>query len=331
MSALSLSAWLPWMLLVFIAVSLLLHGAWLIWDGTMRSRRRMSLRWARFHEPSAARMRSGSGRAFAGDLPGERLAGADVRTGGRRLLRWLDQPLRDAQLRWRTPQVLLAWSVIGLPVAGVGLVPGVPVVLVLPVLGLMLAVPWLYAARVIRRRAAQIQSQLADAVDLVARALRAGHALAAALRMVADQAPAPISVEFATVCDQIGFGVPADQALREMAVRSRSDDLRYVVTAVLLQRETGGNLAELLDNIAGLVRQRQQLRHSVRALSAEGRLSAWILGILPFALAGVISVINPDLLSLLWTDPAGRAMAGGAIFMMMLGILIMRQLVQVRA
>ena len=331
MSALSLSAWLPWMLLVFIAVSLLLHGAWLIWDGTMRSRRRMSLRWARFHDPSAARMRSGSERALVGDLPGERLAGAGARIGGRRLLGWLDQPLRDAQFRWRTPQVLLGGGAIGLPVAGLGLVLGVPVVLVLPVLGLMLAVPWLYAARVIRRRAAQIQGQLADAVDLVARALRAGHALASALRMVADQAPAPISLEFATVCDQIGFGVPADQALREMAVRSRSDDLRYVVTAVLLQRETGGNLAELLDNIAGLVRQRQQLRHSVRALSAEGRLSAWILGILPFALAGVISVINPALLSLLWTDPAGRAMAGGALFMMVLGILIMRQLVQVRA
>lgn len=329
MSTPSVGAWLPWLLLVFIAVSLLLHGAWLIWDGTLRQRRRMSLRWARFHQPSTAQGRSGS--AYVGEPPGARLAGADTSISGRRLVRWLDQRLRDAQFRWRTPQVLLAWLMIGLPVGGAGLVLGVPAVLVLPVLFFMLAIPWFYAARVIRRRGAQIQNQLADAVDLVARALRAGHALASALRMVADQAPAPISVEFATVCDQIGFGVPADQALREMAVRSRSDDLRYVVIAVLLQRETGGNLAELLDNIAGLVRQRQHLRQSVRALSAEGRLSAWILGILPFALAGVIAVINPELLSLLWTDPAGRAMAAGALFMMALGILIMRQLVQVRA
>ena len=331
MSTPSVGAWLPWLLLVFIAVSLLLHGAWLIWDGTLRQRRRMSLRWARFHQPSKDDAPSGSGSAYASEPSGARFAGADTRIGGRRLLRWLDQPLRDAQFRWRTQQVLFAWLMIGLPGAGAGLMLGVPAQLLLPALCMMLAIPWLYAVRLARRRGAQIQSQLADAVDLVARALRAGHALASALRMVADQAPAPISVEFATVCDQIGFGVPADQALREMAVRSRSEDLRYVVIAVLLQRETGGNLAELLDNIAGLVRQRQQLRHSVRALSAEGRLSAWILGILPFALAGVIAVINPELLSLLWTDPAGRAMAAGALLMMALGILIMRQLVQVRA
>ncbi len=329
MSTPSVGAWLPWLLLVFIAVSLLLHGAWLIWDGTLRQRRRMSLRWARFHQPSTAQGRSGS--AYVGEPPDSRPAGTGAGISGRHLVRWLDQRFRDAQLKWRTPQVLLAWCLIGLPVAGAGLLLGVPGVLMLTALFLTLTIPWLYATRVIRRRGVQIQNQLADAVDLVARALRAGHALASSLRMVADQAPAPISVEFATVCDQIGFGVPADQALREMAARSRSDDLRYVVIAVLLQRETGGNLAELLDNIAGLVRQRQQLRHSVRALSAEGRLSAWILGILPFALAGVIAVINPELLSLLWTDPAGRAMAGGALFMMILGILIMRQLVQVRA
>jgi tight adherence protein B len=116
-----------------------------------------------------------------------------------------------------------------------------------------------------------------------------------------------------------------------MATRSRSEDLRYFVIAVLLQRETGGNLAELLDNIAALVRQRQQLRQSVRALSAEGRLSAWILSILPFALAGAIAVINPELLSLLWTDPAGRAMSASALLMMVTGILVMRRLIRVRA
>jgi tight adherence protein B len=127
------------------------------------------------------------------------------------------------------------------------------------------------------------------------------------------------------------LGVPADEALRGMAARSRSEDLRYFVIAVLLQRETGGNLAEVLDNISGLVRQRHQLRQSVRALSAEGRLSAWILGILPFALAGVISFINPDLMSLLWTDPAGRLLCGTAIFMMAIGIFLMRQIVRVRA
>jgi len=215
--------------------------------------------------------------------------------------------------------------------AAVALLLGLPVALVLPAWLDLGSLPWIHAVRITRRRVAQIQEQLGDAVDLIARALRAGHALASALRMVADQAPAPISREFASVCEQIGFGVPADEALREMATRSRSEDLRYFVIAVLLQRETGGNLAELLDNIAAMVRQRQQLRQSVRALSAEGRLSAWILSILPFALAGAIAVINPELLSLLWTDPAGRAMSASALLMMVTGILVMRRLIRVRA
>jgi tight adherence protein B len=328
MSAASAESWVPLLVLVFVAVSLLLHGAWLIWDQTVRKSRGLSMRWQRFHPragsaadatragrngPGAARARGGAWRARAVSLD------------------WLDRPLRDANIRWRASQVLIVVMATGAALAAVALLLGLPAALVLPAWLVLGAIPWIHAARITRRRVAQIQEQLGDAVDLIARALRAGHALASALRMVADQAPAPISQEFATVCEQIGFGVPADEALREMATRSRSEDLRYFVIAVLLQRETGGNLAELLDNIAALVRQRQQLRQSVRALSAEGRLSAWILSILPFALAGAIAVINPELLSLLWTDPAGRAMSASALLMMVTGILVMRRLIRVRA
>ena len=328
MSVLLSSDSLPLLLLVFIAVSLLLHGAWLIWDEKVRRPRRLGSRWSKFHTGFAPASRSGRGDLEAPGVTGV-LAGTAAREQG--LLARLERPFREAGLTWRASRLLPLTLVMGLAALSGGVLLGVPLFAPLPLLALLVASPWLYAARLRRIRAARIQQQLGDAVDLVARALRAGHALASALRMVADQAPAPIGPEFAGACEQIGFGVPADEALRQMAARSQSEDLRYFTIAVLLQRETGGNLAELLDNIAALVRQRQQLRQSVRALSAEGRLSAWILGILPFALAGVISLINPDLLSLLWTDPAGRVISLGALLMMAAGILIMRQMVRVRA
>jgi len=328
MSAVPGNLWAPLLALVFVAVSLLLFGAWLIWDQTVRKSRGLTTRWQRFHPRTGADSRetragwhaSGAARSY-GSAWRTRAVSLD----------WLDRPLRDANIRWRASQVLMVVMTLGSAGAAVALLLGLPVALVPPAWLVLGSLPWIHAVRITRRRVAQIQEQLGDAVDLIARALRAGHALASALRMVADQAPAPISQEFASVCEQIGFGVPADEALREMATRSRSEDLRYFVIAVLLQRETGGNLAELLDNIAAMVRQRQQLRQSVRALSAEGRLSAWILSILPFALAGAIAVINPELLSLLWTDPAGRAMSASALLMMVTGILVMRRLIRVRA
>lgn len=180
------------------------------------------------------------------------------------------------------------------------------------------------------RRLARIEPQLADAVELVARALRAGHGLPHALRMLANEGPQPLAEEFSVACDQIGFGVPVDEALRALADRIASDDLRCFVIAVVLQRETGGNLGETLDKISALIRQRQRLRQMVRALSAEGRMSAWILGLLPFGLAGAIGIINPALLSVLWTDPAGRAMSAASLSMMIAGLLAMRRIVRVR-
>lgn len=187
------------------------------------------------------------------------------------------------------------------------------------------ATPWMRA-----RRLARVEPQLADAIDLIVRALRAGHGLPHALRMVSEEAPQPLGYEFEKVCDQIRFGVPVDEALRSLAMRNPSDDIRCLVIAVVLQRETGGNLAEALGTIASLVRDRQRLRQRIKALSAEGRLSAWILGLLPFCLAGAIAVINPQLLATLWTDPAGRLVSGAALIMMVVGLIAMRFIIRVR-
>ena len=175
-----------------------------------------------------------------------------------------------------------------------------------------------------------IELQLPDALDLMARAMLAGHAFPSGVQMVGNEMPEPVAGEFRIVFDEINFGISVQDALTNLATRVPSTDLRYFVISVLIQRETGGNLAELLSNISALIRARLKLLGAVRVLSAEGRLSALILTVLPFALAGVINFINPKFLSVLWTDPAGLKVSGGALFIMLLGIFWMWRIIKIR-
>jgi tight adherence protein B len=192
------------------------------------------------------------------------------------------------------------------------------------------AAPTLYVLRARSQRLLAIERQLPDAIDLMARALRAGHAFPTALRMVGDEMADPIGAEFGTVFDEINYGVTPQDALLNLVTRVPSTDLKYFIVAVLIQRDTGGNLAELLDNISAIVRARLKLMGHVRTLSAEGRLSAWILGLLPFVTAGVIWVVNPAFIAVLWTDPIGPNLVLGALLMMAFGVLWMRQIIRIR-
>lgn len=186
----------------------------------------------------------------------------------------------------------------------------------------------LFAAR--RRRLLMLEQQLPDALDLMGRALRAGHAFSAALGMVGTESAEPLAGEFRTTFDETNFGIPLPEALLNLATRVPSADLSYFVIAVLLQRETGGNLTELLANLSSLMRARFKLMGSIRALSAEGRLSAWILSLLPFVAAGAFNIINPKLMSVLWTDPIGLKMVYTALAMITVGIFWMWRIVKIR-
>ncbi|SEB21212.1 type II secretion system F family protein [Paraburkholderia sartisoli] len=179
------------------------------------------------------------------------------------------------------------------------------------------------------RRVKQIEEQLPEAADMISRSLRAGHSFSTALGIVGDEMPEPIGGEFRTVFDEINFGVPLNDALGGLANRIPISDLRYFVIAVLIQRESGGNLAEILGNISQLIRSRLALLGKVKVLSSEGRLSAWILGILPFAMALLISIVNPGFLRILWTDPTGLKMLGVALAMMMFGVIWMRKVIRI--
>ena len=182
-----------------------------------------------------------------------------------------------------------------------------------------------------RRRLACIERQLPDALDLLCRALRAGHALPSALRMAAEDGAAPLAGEFRMLVDEVGYGAALPDALRRMARRNPGGDIGCFVVALLIQRDTGGNLAELLAGIATLVRERQTLRGQVRVATAEARLSAWILGLLPFALAAALHIAHPGFIGLLWTDSFGQRLLGIVAALLAMGLVWMRMLVRIRA
>ncbi len=172
-----------------------------------------------------------------------------------------------------------------------------------------------------QKRLHQLSAQMPDALDLMVRALRAGHAFSAALSMAGTESPEPIAAEFKTTFDEINFGLTTKQALTNLAERVPSPDIRYFVMAVIIQLETGGNLASLLSMLASLIRERYKLLGKIRVLAAEGKLSAVILVALPFVVGGMIQIINPSYLEMLYTDPAGVRLLTITAVMMLLGIL----------
>lgn len=207
---------------------------------------------------------------------------------------------------------------------------GLPFIVVLLCGAAGSALPLFFVLGAKRRRLEKIERQLPEAMELMARALKAGHAFSGALQMVSTDGPEPAAGEFRLTFDEINFGVSVQDALMNFSIRVPLTDLRYFVIAVLIQRESGGNLGELLDKISGLIRARFTLLGRIRVLSAEGRLSAWILSCLPFATGLMINVANPGFLDILWTDPAGLILVGIAVVMMLTGIFAMSRIVNIR-
>jgi tight adherence protein B len=190
--------------------------------------------------------------------------------------------------------------------------------------------PTTYVSHQRNKRLQAFETQFPETLDLISRALRAGHAFGSGLKVAAEEGPEPMAGEFRMATDEINFGLSLPQALLNFADRVPLADIRFFVTAVLIQRETGGNLTEILGNISALIRERLRLLANVRVLSAEGRFSAWILIALPIFAGGAILVLNPGYLTVLVIDPLGkRILTAGAVFMF-LGIVWMRRMVRIR-
>ena len=187
---------------------------------------------------------------------------------------------------------------------------------------------WLYTKRATRLK--RFAGQLPDALELVARALRAGHSLAAGMHVVAEEMPAPICKEFGRVYEEQNLGIPLEEALKGMCDRVPNLDLRFFVTSVAIQRQTGGDLAEILDRIGHVIRERFKILGQVKALTAEGRLSGVVLIALPIGLFFMMLWMKPDYIELLWKDPMGVKMSIGAIVLMILGAIAIKKIVDIK-
>ena len=180
-----------------------------------------------------------------------------------------------------------------------------------------------------RKRLAALSRELPDALDMVARAMKAGHALTGGLRMVAEEFEGPVGVEFGKTLEEINFGLGAPEALKNLAARVNQPDVDFLVISVLIQRETGGNLAEILENLSHIIRERFKFKGKIRALSAEGRLSAIILAAIPILVAFALMILNPKYLKVLTADPIGNVLLVFSVVTMVLGIFVMKRMVNI--
>jgi len=246
-------------------------------------------------------------------------------------MRQLDKAILQSGLAWSVSSVLLACIVLfvaGWAAVAMGLHQ--PATMAAAAGVVMGALPFGYIRYRRRKRLERFERQLPEALDLITRALRAGHAFPAALKMAGEELSEPIAGEFNTVHDEVNFGVALAQALGHLSERVPLTDLRYFVVAVLIQRESGGNLTEILGNLSHLIRERLKLMGKVRVLSSEGRLSAWILTLMPFFMAGLMNLMNPAFMQPLWTDPMGINIITYTLTLMFFGVLIMRKIIKIR-
>jgi len=181
-----------------------------------------------------------------------------------------------------------------------------------------------------KRRILRLESQLPAAIDLIARAVRAGHPLSAGLRMAAEEAQDPLASEFGVTFDEQKFGLPFEEALLGLGDRVEVVDMRILITAILVQREVGGNLSEILEQIAETMRERFTLKRQVRVYTAQGRMSGYTLAALPILVGLAISAINPSYMSVLFHEPLGQALLSGAALLQGVGFLWIRRIVDVR-
>jgi tight adherence protein B len=250
--------------------------------------------------------------------------------GGFSFMATLERYIAQAALSWTVGSLILTSctaAALGLAIAAL---TASPALMGLAYAVALAALPWLYVARTRGKRLRKLELQLPEALDLITRAMRAGHSLPLGIQLLTDEMPDPIASEFRLVHEQVSFGVSLQQALANLCDRVPLTDFRYFVVSVLIQRQSGGNLTEVLGNLSRLIRERLKLLGRVRVLSAEGRMSAWVLSILPFFLGGLLQLFNPKFMGPFWSDPLGIKMLQILLTMMALGIFVLTRIVKIR-
>ena len=237
--------------------------------------------------------------------------------------------LEQAGMEWTIQSYLLlalGWGV-GLGMAGLT-VTGLWA-FALPLAALGATFPYLWIRNKRKRRLGAFEAQLPEAIDLLGRAIRAGHPLSAGLDMVSRESPDPVATEFRRTFEEQRFGLPLEDSLLAMADRVTLVDVRILVTAILIQRNVGGNLAEILDNISYTIRERFKIRRQLRVYTAQGRMAGYVLAVLPVAVGFIIFLLNPEYMLTLFRDPAGRLSLAVAAVLQTTGYLWIRNIVNI--
>jgi tight adherence protein B len=235
-------------------------------------------------------------------------------------------------------QAGLSWSLQTLFILSIGMAVGVGSMTLIATRSTLVAVvataigaalPSMYVRRKRTKRLNAFEEFLPESIDLVGRALRAGHPLSAGFKMAADDGPEPVSGEFRRIFEEQRFGLPIQDSLLAMADRVNLVDVRILVTAILIQREVGGNLAEILDNLSAVIRARFTIRRQIRVYTAQGRMTGYLLSVLPIFIFTILYMLNPQYMSILFTDPIGKILIVVAITMQLMGFLWIRKIIKI--
>lgn len=243
---------------------------------------------------------------------------------------WLQRTLDQANVRMAAPTLMVNLSVAAAMILALLVVVGIPIYLaVVPAFGAY-ALPIMYFVYRRRSRLNKMLLQLPDVFEMLSQALRAGHSLASGMQLIATELPDPAGTEFARVFQEHNLGLKVEEALQNLAERMDVLDVRLFVTAVLIQRQTGGDLAEVMDKIGRVIRDRIELFGTVKALTAEGRLSGYVLLALPVIVFIAMLQINPDYANVLLTESVGQIMLVGAVVMMLMGWAMINKIVNIK-
>jgi tight adherence protein B len=314
-------------ILVFISVVLLIEGIYLIWNSR---RGKAAMRLQQRLGPLARQRAAGTQRSVLKQRKFSALSQLERLLSAMPLAVRLEQIIEQSGLPWTVSRLLLTSTgllFLGLAIANLFAQPLLTSTLIALLLG---ALPLTYVLRARRKRLRKLEMQLPDALDLITRALRAGHSLPLGLQLLSEEMPAPIAGEFRLVYEQISFGISLQQALVSLCERVPLTDFRFFAVSVMIQRQSGGNLTEVLANLSRLIRDRLKLLARVKVLTSEGKMSGWILGLMPFGIGGIMNLVNPEFMSPLWKDPLGISMLQVLLTMMFLGMLVLRRIVKLR-
>jgi tight adherence protein B len=321
------SVWVP-ALVAFLAVALATVSMVFLWEWFQENQRKRSM---------VDHLRALANEPIAGAGKGSSVFRSAVAQSPwlRPIISRVPQ-LQDAEFLLQ--QAGISWSLQTLFILSIGLAVGigsmtliatrsVPIAAVATIIGAIL--PTAYVRRKRTKRLNAFEEFLPESIDLVGRALRAGHPLSAGFKMAADDGLEPVSGEFRRVFEEQRFGLPVHDSLLALADRVNLVDVRILVTAILIQREVGGNLAEILDNLSAVIRARFTIRRQIRVYTAQGRMTGYLLSVLPLFIFTILYMLNPQYMSILFTDPIGKIMIVVAITMQLMGFLWIRKIIKI--